>query len=834
LVNEQGRLVNEKNRLTDENKILIQEKDELIHERNILTQTNNELIETSRIQISNMQNELDEAQRVNCELISRSNGLETALAAHQRAFWWRITKPIRVVSNGIKCVLKAIPGVRLLVKGLRSIRNNGVKVTLRKAKLYFNRRKKPKTNIQMNVFTERERKRQEKTKFFKKIKFSILVPLYNTPEKFLTELIESIQAQTYSNWELCMADGSGAELGKIEEICNELSKKDKRIVYKKIGKNLGISGNTNKCIEMATGEYIGLLDHDDMLHPAALYEVMQVIEKQNADFIYTDELTFDDDIQNPVRVHFKPEFAVDNLRAINYICHFSCFERKLLDKVGWFKSEYDGSQDHDLILRLTEQAEKIVRIPKLLYYWRAHDSSVAGDKGAEVKSYAIDAGMRAVQDHLKRCGLKGEVKHAVAQHVSIYKIDYDIKDSPLISIIIPNKDHIEELKKCIESILTLSTYTNYEIIVIENNSTEKETFNYYEQIKNNEKIDVYYRVGEFNYSKINNFGAKQANGDYLLLLNNDIEVITPDWLQEMLMYAQRKDVGAVGAKLYYPDETIQHGGVILGLGGIAGHAHKHFENDDPGYFGRLLYAQNLSAVTAACLMVSKSKFKKVGGLNEEFKVAFNDVDFCMKLRKAEYLNVFTPFAKLYHHESKSRGYEDTSEKQKRFDGEVNLFQRLWTEELIKGDPYYNPNLTIIREDFSYATAVDSDVLLVSERVNKLKAHRKSSKRGKFVIEFIKEQSNFVVIKGWAFVEDTDSLKSEIFVESFDTKGESGIFSAIKQNRQDVTEAYGSQLYLYSGYTAVIDLLEFDFDFERNDLKIYVLHNDEVKIFQGDK
>lgn len=542
----------------------------------------------------------------------------------------------------------------------------------------------------------REKRRQESYSFPLDIKISILVPLYNTPKQFLTEMIASIKNQTYANWELCLADGSDEAHGYVRSICKKAAFTDKRIVYKKLDINMGISGNTNQCIEMSTGVYLALLDHDDVLHPAALFEVMKAICERHADFIYTDENTFRQHPKDAYCPNFKPDFAPDMLRSQNYICHFTVFSRALLDKVGMFRSCFDGSQDYDMVLRLTEAAQTIVHIPKVLYYWRASDSSVAADVG--IKPYAIEAAKAALAEHLERVGLKGTVEDSRVP--STYRIRYQIDGEPLISIMIPNKDHVSDLKKCIDSIFRLSTYKNYEIVIIENNSTEKATFDYYEQLREHDNVQIVVWDGPFNYSVINNSGFEYTRGEYILLLNNDIEVITPDWLQEMLMFAQRKDVGAVGAMLYYPDDTIQHAGVIVGVGGVAGHSHKEFPRGDFGFMSRLCIAQNLSAVTGACMMVPRRVYSQVGGLDERYEVAFNDVDFCMRIRKAGYLIVFTPYAELYHYESKSRGLEDTLEKQKRFQGEVLRFKKTWAAELEAGDPYYNPNLTLDAENFA--------------------------------------------------------------------------------------------------------------------------------------
>ena len=543
---------------------------------------------------------------------------------------------------------------------------------------------------------------QRETKFEKMVKISILVPLYNTPLNFLEEMINSVKSQTYQNWELCLADGSDNEHNEVEALCKEFIKEDKRIVYRRLEKNEGISGNTNQCYSMATGEYIGLFDHDDVLHPAALYEYVKVINEQGADYIYCDETTFKgDSINNMITLHFKPDFAIDNLRANNYICHFSVFSRELLEGTELFRSGFDGSQDHDMILRLTSNAKKVVHVPKLLYYWRSHKNSVASDISA--KPYAIAAAKGAVADHLTKSGFKNFEIKSTRAFDTIFEIKYEILHEDKISILIPNKDHLEDLRRCIDSIKERTTYDNYEIIIIENNSEDKAVFDYYETLKQQEKIKVVTYKGEFNYSKINNFGAQFAQGKYLLLLNNDTQIITMNWLEAMLMYAQRDDVGAVGAKLYYGDKTIQHAGVVVGLGAhrTAGHTHYKINYDNLGYMGKLCYAQNVSAVTGACLMVKKSLYDKLNGLDEEFRVALNDVDFCLRLREKGYLNVFTPFAELYHFESISRGSDIEEEaKAKRYEQESEVFRNRWKEILAKGDPYYNPNFSLDHSDYT--------------------------------------------------------------------------------------------------------------------------------------
>lgn len=558
-------------------------------------------------------------------------------------------------------------------------------------------------------FPDGERRRkEEETVFPDMVKFSILVPLYNTPREFLTAMLDSVVQQTYGNWELCLADGSDDSHSYVGQICLEYQKADEartggkgRIAYKKLEKNEGISGNTNRCLAMATGEYIGLFDHDDIIHPSVLYEYAKVINEQGADYIYCDETTFkNSDINKMLTMHFKPDYAIDNLRANNYICHFSVFHRQLLDGDELFRTKYDGSQDHDMILRLTDKAKKVVHVPKLMYYWRSHAGSVAS--GIQAKTYAVDAAKGAVAEHLRKHGYEHFKITSTRAFETIFKISYQIIGNPKISIVIANKDHEADLRRCLASIFEKSTYDNYEVIVVENNSETTEIWKYYEELKENERVKIVIYQGGFNYSAVNNLGVEAAEGEYILLLNNDTQVITVNWMEELLMYAQRQDVGAVGAKLYYGDKTIQHAGVVLGLGAhrTAGHSHymQHWEN--LGYMGRLCYAQNVSAVTGACLLVSKELFEKAGGLDESFAVSLNDVDFCIKLREMGYLNVFTPFAELYHYESVSRGLDDQGEKAKRYNEESARFRDKWKAVLEKGDPYYNPNFSLDRSDFS--------------------------------------------------------------------------------------------------------------------------------------
>lgn len=625
----------------------------------------------------------------------KNTELEKKLLGIKETFLWKLSKPLRSLVHWVHRAKERVGRYGDLKGILRKLNAKGIE---RKARIQHGTASFPDAE---------EAKRQRETKFDRNIKFSILVPLYNTPEKFLRQAIESVTAQTYAGWELCLADGSDAQHTDVERICKEYTASDDRIRYRKLTRNEGISGNTNACLDMATGEYIALFDHDDVLHPSVLYEYMKAICEKGADYIYCDEATFQGNktIDDMITLHFKPDFAPDNLRANNYICHFSAFDRKLLQCMPLFRSEFDGSQDHDMILRLTDRARCVVHVPKLLYYWRSHAGSVASDINA--KSYAIDAAKGAVAAHLRQHGFENFEITSTKAFETIFRIKYEIQGNPRVSIIIPNKDHLEDLQRCITSILDKSTYDNYEIIVVENNSVTDEIYEYYKKIQENSNIRVITYEGEFNYSRINNLGVENAQGEYILLLNNDTKVITLDWIEELLMYAQRRDVGAVGAKLYYEDRTIQHAGVVLGLGQhrTAGHSHYRVSSNNLGYMGRLCYAQNVMAVTGACLMMKKSLFTELGGLDESFAVSLNDVDLCVRAWKAGYVNVFTPFAELYHFESVSRGLDDSGEKAQRYDRESEAFRAKWKELLAQGDPYYNVNFSLDRSDFALRTGL---------------------------------------------------------------------------------------------------------------------------------
>jgi len=614
--------------------------------------------------------------------------LENALNKIKKSPFWALSKPFRMVAHMM---------IRMgsLIKRYGTLR--GFTRTV-KSKVHEKRISK---GFGTKSFPDSIRRAEEENEeFSKNIKISILVPLYNTPKKYLYEMIDSVCTQTYAKWELCLADGSDASHKYVGEICKTYADKDTRVIYKKLEKNEGISGNTNHCLHMATGEYIGLFDHDDILHPSALYYYMKEICKNDADYIYCDEATFvHGNINRMVTLHFKSDYALDTLRANNYICHFSVFSRELIKGTKLFRTEFDGSQDHDMILRLTSSASIVSHIPKILYYWRSHKGSVASGIGA--KTYAIDAAKRAIADHLQTNGFQDfEIESTIACE-TIFRIRYPLYVRPKVSIIIPNKDHFVDLKRCVSSIFTKSTYENIEIIIVENNSTSEEIKEYYEVLRQDERIQVISYEGEFNYSKVNNLGVKSATGEYVLLLNNDTEVISVNWIEELLMYAVRPDVGAVGAKLYYENHTIQHAGVVIGLGAhrTAGHTHYGVGKENVGYMGKLFYAQNVTAVTGACLMVKTKLYRKLNGLDETFAVALNDVDFCLRLLKEGYVNIFNPYCELYHYESVSRGLDDLGEKAIRYEKESERFRKKWSKELEKGDTYYNPNFSLDRSDY---------------------------------------------------------------------------------------------------------------------------------------
>ena len=526
---------------------------------------------------------------------------------------------------------------------------------------------------------------------------SIIVPVYNPEETFLRQAIESVIEQVYPNWELCLADDRSTK-PHVKSVLDEYSDRDPRIKITYRNENGHICRTSNSALEIATGEYIALLDHDDLLPPHALARVVELLnEHPEADFIYSDEDKVDE--QNIRKdPFFKPDWCPDSFLARMYTCHLGVYRRSLVEEVGNFRTGFEGSQDYDLVLRITEKTDKIFHIPDVLYHWRIHSQSTAGRSNA--KPYATDAAQKALNEALQRRGEPGEVTPK-SNFPGVYTVRYQIREPKLVSIIIPTKDLADTLDVCLKSIFTKTTYQNYEVIVIDNGSTEAKTARCLElwQQQQPEKFTCYEYDVPFNYSQINNYGVSKAKGDYLLFLNNDTEVITEDWLEAMVEQAQRPSIGAVGSLLLYPDDTIQHAGVVLGIGGVAGHSHKHLHVSQSGYISHAVSINNYSAVTGACLMCRKEVFESVGGFEEDLAIAFNDVDLCLKIISRGYRNIYLPHVKLYHYESKSRGYENTRAKQTRFAKEVNYMRQKWGY-LCDRDPCYNPNLTKSHEDYS--------------------------------------------------------------------------------------------------------------------------------------
>ncbi|MCD8074088.1 MAG: glycosyltransferase family 2 protein [Lachnospiraceae bacterium] len=541
-----------------------------------------------------------------------------------------------------------------------------------------------------------ELRRQRKESFSYAPLLSIVIPLYNTPERYLRELLDSILAQTYSHFEVCLADGSTQP--EPAALIEKHYGHEPRIRLQRLAKNDGISENTNAAIRMARGEFLVFSDHDDLLEPNALYELVKKLNENPAlDLIYTDEDLTDESSKHFSNPRFKPDFNPDFLRSINYICHLTMVRTALAFDVGLLRKQCDGAQDHDFLLRCIEKTDRVAHIPKILYHWRAYSGSTAGNQDS--KQYAIDAGKLALTEHYTRLGYEAEVEYT--DIFIMYRMRLKVKETapsrlPLVTIVIPNKDHLELLDACVQSIFAKTDYCNYEILIVENNSEAPETFAYYERMRcEHANFRVVTWEGGFNYSAINNFGVRHANGEYLVFLNNDTEVISPFWIREMLGFCQRENTAAVGAKLYYADGQVQHAGVVIGIGGFAGHVHPFCSRADTGYLGRLKAVQDISAVTAACMMVKRSVFESIDGFDENFVVALNDVDLCLRIREKGYLIVMDPNVELYHYESKSRGYEDTPEKQERFQKEIRRFQSRWKGFLEKGDPYYSPHLTLL-------------------------------------------------------------------------------------------------------------------------------------------
>ena len=655
--------------------------------------------------INDLNNHIQLKEKKIFEKDNHIKNLESTLSNIQNSITWQLLKKYQgLIEKILPLGTKRRHVYDLALIGLRIIINEGWSNFWPKfKKILFQKIPFLKLKDPYRIWILKNEPPREKLEEYKKEalsfkyrpKISIITPVWNTDKRWLRKCIESVLNQVYDNWELCIVDG-GSSKPHIKKILDEYAKKESRIKIKFLPENKGIAGNSNEALSLATGEFVCLLDHDDELAPFALYEVVKLLnEKPHLDFIYSDEDKIDEK-EKRKDPFFKPDWSPDMFLSYNYICHLAIIRKKIIDKIGGFREGFEGSQDYDLFLRVIELTDKIAHIPKVLYHWRMVPGSAASH--AMAKPYAIPNAKRAISEFLKKRGIEAKVEDGLFP--TSYRIRYKILKDFKVSIIIPTRDKVEILSKCISSILEKTTYPHYEIIIVDNQSKEESTFRYFKKIKKDPRIRIISFNHPFNFSAINNFAAKEAEGEVLLFLNNDIEVINSDWLASMLEHCQRKEVGAVGAKLYYPNNTIQHGGVILGLGGVAGHSHKYFPRDSDGYMKRLKIVQNLSAVTAACMMMRKEVFLEVNGFDENLKVAFNDVDLCLRIREKGYLVVYTPYAKLYHYESLTRGYEDNPEKQARFLKEVQYIRQKWGYVIDKGDPYYNPNLTLEKEDFS--------------------------------------------------------------------------------------------------------------------------------------
>ena len=574
----------------------------------------------------------------------------------------------------------------LVVRSSHIIAEDGMQSFAERSQIYMRRKLSQKKNPPKELSgKELEDMRIQCASFEYRPKISIITPVLNTREEWLRSSIESVLHQIYDNWELCIAD-DGSDQPHIRETLNCYQQKDARIKVKYLNENQGVSGASNEALAMANGEFIGFLDHDDQLRPNALYEVVLMLNRNaSADFIYSDEILISKR-GKPVFAYFRPDFSLDYMLSHCYIVHFVVIRASILKKIGGFRAEFKVSQDYDLFLRVLSQTRNVLHIPKILYKWRQYESST----GHLLKERVMESSRRALQDFADREGIKGVVWGT--KNFNFFRLKRDILDRPKISIIIPTKDRIDLLKRCIESIQNRSSYDNYEIIIVDNMSQEEETAAYLDGLgKSYENCRIIKFNEKFNYSKLNNYAAEFARGEHLLFLNNDIEVLNSDWLEAMLEQSQRDEIGCVGAKLLYPDRKIQHVGVVVGWGGRAEHIYKWLHSNDIGYMGHFVSIRNYSAVTAACMMLRKSIFNEVGGFDERFEIGFGDVDLCLRVRELGYENLFTPYAELLHYESATRGRSFS------FDPHPNDTKRFierWQEYIKGGDPYYNPNLPL--------------------------------------------------------------------------------------------------------------------------------------------
>ncbi len=597
-------------------------------------------------------------------------------------------------------------------KGLMYLQHYGIKQTvaksIRKAMGHDQEHYSYRKFLKTHPTTQEELEKQRHTVFAYNPVISIVIPLYNTPERFLVELIQSFVKQTYPHWQLCLGDGSPKEGLKDIILKATDGSWDDRIVYKKLEGNTGIAGNTNAAMALATGDFIGFTDHDDLITEDAMFYIAKALNEDNTiEALYSDEDKIYMDSKEYFLPHFKSDFNIDLLCSHNYITHLFVARADLVKASGGIKSEFDGAQDHDFDLRILEQCKNIYHIPRVLYHWRTHPASTADHP--EAKMYAYENGRRAVEEHYRRIGVPARVE--LDTHLGYYRTIYEWPDTPLLSVVIPNMNHLSDIRDCIDSITDKNVYTNIEFVIVENNSTDKALFEYYRELELRNDINV--RIvdftkeypeskGDFNFSALVNYGVSQAKGEYILLLNNDTRMINEKAITELMGFIRREDVGAVGARLYYGNNTVQHAGLIIGLGGVANSQFLGSGREQVGYFYRSTCVQDLSAVTGACLLTKKSLWNEVGGFDEQLAVAFNDVDYCLKLRAKDKLVVYTPFSQWYHLESKSRGldHEDSSKKL-RMEKETDYFMTKWKDYYEAGDPYYNPNLSLKKFDYSF-------------------------------------------------------------------------------------------------------------------------------------
>ena len=551
-------------------------------------------------------------------------------------------------------------------------------------------------------------------------KISIVIPVYNIKREWLEACIDSVLRQRYKNWELCIVDDASTQKQTKKVLKSLMKRKDERIKIKFLRKNKGIAGATNEAVRLSTGEFVGFLDSDDEISKDALFEVVEAINEKECDVIYSDEdkLTLKG---KRTEAFYKPSYSPDRLLSQNYMCHFLVVKRSIGESVGWLRDGFSGSQDYDFILRCVEKTDKIYRIPKILYHWRKVPGSTAVN--VNNKPEAWENGRRAIEDSLKRRNIKGKV--LLGKGPCTYQIVRQIEGNPLVSIVIPFRDAPKLLRKCMNSILEKSTYQNFEIVGVNHRSQRKETLELIEYYKKKDNRIRFYNADlSWNFSMLSNYGVKKAKGEHVVLLNVDTEVTRPDWIERLLEHSQRKEVGAVGAKLYYPNGKIQHAGVIIGTEevAVAWHIHRFTDGNNWGYFGSLIITQNLSAVTAACMMVKKKLYEEIGGLDEKnLAVAFNDIDFCLRLREKGYLNIFTPHCEVMHHESALRSYKNTPEEEKRVTStrEEEYMKKRHKNILKKGDPYYNPNLILNAENFARDKMLDQHIAAKDQHINNL-------------------------------------------------------------------------------------------------------------------